>query len=53
MVGRAITLADLPEAKQTGEVLNIEFDTSPSGGAQRARVELCAVRDHLLMVAVL
>jgi hypothetical protein len=51
--GRAITLDDLPEAKQTGKVLNIEFDTSPSGGAQRARVELCAVRDHLLMVAVL
>ncbi|MGO3358925.1 MAG: hypothetical protein ACTILK_08055 [Bifidobacterium crudilactis] len=31
--GQAITLDDLPEAKQTGEVLNIEFDTSPSGGA--------------------
>lgn len=33
--GQAITLADLPEAKQTGEVSNIEFDTSPppSGGA--------------------
>ncbi|MFT9110598.1 MAG: hypothetical protein ABF453_04010 [Bifidobacterium psychraerophilum] len=31
--GRAITLADLPKAKQMGKVLNIEFDTSPSGGA--------------------
>ena len=27
--GRAITRADLLEAKQTGEVSNIEFDTSP------------------------
>jgi DNA invertase Pin-like site-specific DNA recombinase len=35
--GQAITLDDLPEAKQTGEVLNIEFDTSPSGGAAGGR----------------
>ncbi|MDN5973227.1 hypothetical protein [Bifidobacterium crudilactis] len=51
--GQAITLDDLPEAKQTGEVLNIEFDTSPSGGAEGALVELCAVGDHLLTVVVL
>ncbi len=35
--GQAITLDDLPEAKQTGEVPNIEFDTSPSGGAREKR----------------
>lgn len=31
--GTAITFDNLAEAKQTGEVLNIEFNTSPSGGA--------------------
>ena len=30
--GPDISFADLAEAKKTGEVLNIEFDTSPSGG---------------------
>ena len=30
--GPDIDFADLAEAKETGEVLNIEFDTSPSGG---------------------
>ncbi|MEE8703351.1 hypothetical protein [Bifidobacterium crudilactis] len=39
--GQAIALDDLPEAKQTGEVLNIEFDTSPSGGARESAKILC------------
>ena len=30
--GPDIDFADLAEAKKTGEVLNIEFDTSPSSG---------------------
>ena len=29
--GPDISFADLAEAKKTGKVLNIEFDTSPSG----------------------
>ena len=29
-----------------------EFDTSPSGGAKEARVELVPTRDHLLLVAM-
>lgn len=45
-LGAEITLANLTQTKQTGEVLNIEFDTSPRSGdgGNRTRVRRLAPR---------